>query len=633
MTTLSAMSNPQSDSSLSNKNTPGATTTDGSGSLRGGTIVTLPPPTATTNSNNNDDFNSGGGSIRTGEQQTAGGAAEQLDEESSTSAAAGAAATGSSNTGPASPNQEEGLLRDVLDELDRERSKRAEIEAQTRSLGDELARLKRELDERQKIEDEKRKQEELDKQKQAGENSAEVSRREYLSMKAQVEGYQQLVNALTSSRPAISVRSSQIPIHVLRLLEVMPWDPAAQEYIHFQESLFEWQIYDARERKWQTNLRYFPILFKSLPVVKPKAQGDSAQEDAAAKHQSDGGSANRQQSAKDRSQLLLFLAGAATAGDGSKAPAPPSNQGTLTDERLSKLYNIECGFPLPENRGTWQWIGGWRVDKQHPLTASGAIAPICTTGESTDDDSSSCCDDSGWTYAREAQHFILGARSLLFNSPGTDGSSGNKNGDKSPPSRKIRRRKWVRRRMLVDYPYASERTTQYLKLLADNARLSVAVNKVSDQLVETKIALTETEEELFKARTGLAATDAIIGATPGKLDQQSLLKIVPNGDRLGGTEEAGSRIHGFLAKNEQVKELGSKLSQWVQSARKSSEDSTSLEGGAGSGSLSVTATEGSGSGELLLAQQQQDGQNKFDWKKIGVTFSKIPEEKRGDSSE
>jgi hypothetical protein len=57
---------------------------------------------------------------------------------------------------------------------------------------------------------------------------------------------------------------------------------------------------------------------------------------------------------------LLFLAG----GGGEGAAAAPSKHGVLTNAALTQVLNIETGFPLPADGATWQWIGGWRVDKR-----------------------------------------------------------------------------------------------------------------------------------------------------------------------------------------------------------------------------------------------------------------------------
>ena len=52
--------------------------------------------------------------------------------------------------------------------------------------------------------------------------------------------------------------------------------------------------------------------------------------------------------------------------------------------------------------------------------------------------------------------------------------------------------------VVPDYPHASERSQKYLQLLAENAKLSVTANKISDQLVATKTALTKSEEEMMQ---------------------------------------------------------------------------------------------------------------------------------------
>ena len=66
--------------------------------------------------------------------------------------------------------------------------------------------------------------------------------------------------------------------------------------------------------------------------------------------------------------------------------------------------------------------------------------------------------------------------------------------------RPFRRRRWARQRALRSYPYASNNTLQFLRILAENARLSVTVTKLTDQLVETKNKLTENEDALISSK-------------------------------------------------------------------------------------------------------------------------------------
>jgi hypothetical protein len=124
----------------------------------------------------------------------------------------------------------------------------------------------------------------------------------------------------------------------------------------------------------------------------------------------------------------------------------------------------------------------------------------------------------------------------------------------------------------VDYPYASERTQNYLKLLAENARLSVTSSKISDQLVETKMTLTETEQELLLIKEETAQHIQQIEGLKTDLDlKDALLR------ELGlPVEGNGSHGDGGGPLHEHVKEIGSKISQWVgSSARKTGEDASS----------------------------------------------------------
>jgi hypothetical protein len=283
-------------------------------------------------------------------------------------------------------SQEEGVLRDVLTELDKERTLRAELESQMRKLAEENAKLKKEAESRP--------------QPTREQKDAIVSRSRLISMEAQVKGYRELIDALTKTKPAIAAAASTtLPIHALRMLEIIPWDAAAKQFIHGTEVLFEWQIYDSRDSKWRSHLKYFPVLFKTLPIVRPGSNGSIIEETTS----------------KDRS-LLAILAGAA----GDKATAAPSKHGTLTDEHITMVYNIEGGYPLPKNRGTWEWVGGWQI-----------VKPIAAAIEN----SNVPCDDEGWSYARGAQDFNMDPIRFVT--------------DHRSVSSTCRRRKWTRRRILV----------------------------------------------------------------------------------------------------------------------------------------------------------------------------------------
>ena len=182
---------------------------------------------------------------------------------------------------PPEPEPEEDLLRDVLDELDKERTKRAQAEADVRQLATDVQRLQTQLTQAQ--------QQQKPKEQQQDESQI-ISRHAFVAMEAQVAGFQQIINALTLGKPAISAAAKQqhsksrshhphprhppatLPLHVVRLLEVLPWDPRTAEHIFGKEIIYEWQIYDAHSGgggggtngngRWHSNIRHFPSRLK-----------------------------------------------------------------------------------------------------------------------------------------------------------------------------------------------------------------------------------------------------------------------------------------------------------------------------------------------------------------------------------
>lgn len=149
----------------------------------------------------------------------------------------------------------------------------------------------------------------------------------------------------------------------------------------------------------------------------------------------------------------------------------------------------------------------------------------------------------------------------------------------------IRRRKWIRRRILTDYPLASERTRQYLKLCAENARLFMTATKLSEQLGQTKHALTDAEARLAQARVATPRNDGESDNILHNLDMDVV--------SIASTSEIGANSN----------HLGSKITQWVRSARKASED------------LSIPD---SGKEEMIHDETEESlQQQKFPWAKIG----------------
>lgn len=388
---------------------------------------------------------------------------------------------------PFSDQQDEGILQDVLEELDRERHNRAELEAKVRVL-----------------------EQELHSQRRTNTEGAKASVKDYTTVLTERDGYKEILDALTQDRPAFSQQvrsSSSLPIHIIRLLEVMPWDSRAQQYLFGLEQVYEWQVYSA-DKKWHKELRFFPSVFKALPIVVP-SPGVKTVTEQSAKHFPFGGGV-----------------------------APPK-QCVLTNLEATTILNIDKGYPLPENDGgDWTWVGPWRIGKN-----------IDT-------------DERGWSYSNEVQ--ILSDPSTYycdFRVP-----------EKGKPNMVKRRRKWTRLRVLIDYPNASITTKEYLKLVAEKARLDGNVDKLAGQLVELKMGMTQLEANHLAYQE---RTDARIRELTRELEDKN--KILESVEQGTGLQLTGIRGRGDSTSTigspessrkeskatDQVAEIRSAVSQWV----------------------------------------------------------------------
>ena len=128
-------------------------------------------------------------------------------------------------------HEDEGVLKDVLDELDRERAERAELEASVRTLQLEVQKYKAAAEQPQQKEPTK------DSSAAQAIDKQQYTKYEYLVLQTEKDGYLELIDAILKERPAFShpqmsesssssssknSRSSShqsMPMHVLRLLE------------------------------------------------------------------------------------------------------------------------------------------------------------------------------------------------------------------------------------------------------------------------------------------------------------------------------------------------------------------------------------------------------------------------------
>jgi hypothetical protein len=124
--------------------------------------------------------------------------------------------------------REEGLIRDVIDELDRERQRRAELELELSRLKENQKLLLSTM-ENEKIVEEKKKANQLNHIS----NSSAISKKVFLSMRSERDGFKELIDALTADNDAVIVAVNQpkttLPLHLVRMLEILPYDPRSQK--------------------------------------------------------------------------------------------------------------------------------------------------------------------------------------------------------------------------------------------------------------------------------------------------------------------------------------------------------------------------------------------------------------------
>jgi hypothetical protein len=444
------------------------------------------------------------------------------------------------NSSRNSEDRDEGVLSDVLDELDRERLRRAELEAEIRNLqsdNDTLRKLQHRRDEN-------------------GVSKTEVndiSQRAFVAMETQVQGYQQLVDALTLGKPAIAAAASEedsllarkkptpinrfglaeqrdinmpnrrktLPLHVVRLLEVLPWDSKTQQHIFAVEEVFEWQTY--HENAWQSQLQYFPSFFKTLPIIKAESSNASDERLEDQVYEVSRGIDDK----KDSRNFLQFLAGA-------DLQRKQNKYRIFTDGRLSVIYDLDAGYPLPSNNGgIWEWVGSWRVSSR---ASTGSITEALDNHDVVDSD------QHGWSYVIEPRDFLIGLKDMVWDNPGTTSTAAKLSSNvDGTPTRLFRRRRWSRQRVLVDYFCASESAKQYLKLLAENARLSLSCSKISEQLIETKLMLTEAEEKLVYMNDLLKQRDKNVPEESGQ-QSKSLQSPIVDEQKLMATRHPSNTL-------------------------------------------------------------------------------------------
>ena len=373
--------------------------------------------------------------------------------------------------------EDKSQLQSALQELESERAKRQELE-------ETIALLK---EEQQKQHEHRKTQKKKRRSSSSGTASTDSttkdesksqsnnSRKEFVALQAKVDGYRQLVDALTMGRPAMVAATTAmaqhqpnaLPLHIMRFLELMPWHPQALRAAVVMEEIYEWQVYHPTKKSWRSEVAHFPTFFQALPLACPSWNG--------------------REIAASNAEGVLSL------------PTTNDKVGVWTDEHLSHRFELRDGYHLStaSHAPRWKWVGGWHVD----IPVEKGCSTRNATAKPETADGSCLYDKDGWSYAREAGHFVESSSGESLLTPASvaseltrlDYTQHRHSHDESVHNSMVRRRKWHRKRVLVDYPFASECTQNYLKLIVEREEMTVATAKLHRQWNENRRALNTME--------------------------------------------------------------------------------------------------------------------------------------------
>ena len=120
-------------------------------------------------------------------------------------------------------------------------------------------------------------------------------------------------------------------------------------------------------------------------------------------------------------------------------------------------------------------------------------------------------DEMGWTYSINPEYIKANLEDKCFNSAfEKDSGIDCPKASEILPLRKYRRRVWNRQRVLKSYPGISRETKQLLELIGQNAKLSYTVGKLHDQVYHMQNELTDKEENMDKTTMDLLSQLSIL---------------------------------------------------------------------------------------------------------------------------
>jgi len=303
---------------------------------------------------------------------------------------------------------------------------------------------------------------------------------------------------------APSARDLGLPEDVHVLLQRCPWTEAVLGNILVTEELYEWEAWS---------------LF----------------------HGWSGAAAHLSQATPDFRDMVLQCTDPPKAstshsdGDGPR-PAYRRQDKTITDVGCTTLVNPDA-VVLPAVG--WEWLGGWRPeDGKEGGSGAKALGAM---------------DQEGWSYGTSCEELVRGhgSESMLIPvagpgaRPGQGGvaeEAGSIQGSGSntaasptkpaPQKRRIRRRRWVRVRVLAHVPGASDMVNGFLGLRARVASLEAVARKLSEQVLSLQGALNDREVQAARSD----ALERALVAMQGRL-QKAERSLGRCRQQLAGREE------------------------------------------------------------------------------------------------
>jgi len=297
-----------------------------------------------------------------------------------------------------------------------------------------------------------------------------VNQRNVKKFTTERDEYLALLDSLTSDNDAIVLASENLgfslPLHQVRFLEIMPWDDRAQDFISVTEEITQWQAFDVRTNVWTDKKIKTDPFFQHLPINKTGTSSSSRK----LSHSLSQSPVGKIQHAFDSFSLHGRI---------------------LTDAACGHILDLTDGYSLPKN-GTWEWVSNWTLsDNRGSSSSSNSSSASLASHE-----------DEGWIYSEtlEALLPVGGDLGAHYNPKTTS---------------RFRKKTWQRRRVLISYPGISPGTGQMLKMNAHNAKLTLAVTKLHDQVHNMQNKLIQKDEELDRTTMSLMSQ---ISAIEDELD-------------------------------------------------------------------------------------------------------------------